>query len=70
MVTGFYWLQKVTGSPSALQSYPSVASKNPFTILVMLNTIKWHLCIVIQGDSEISLEKNVEYPRHKIILRK
>jgi hypothetical protein len=27
---GFYWLQKVTGSPSALQSYPSVASKNPF----------------------------------------
>jgi hypothetical protein len=24
----------------------------------------------IQGDSEISLEKNVKYPSHKLILRK
>jgi hypothetical protein len=25
---------------------------------------------IIQGDSEISLEKNVEYPSYKLILRK
>jgi hypothetical protein len=46
----------MTGSPSALQSYPSVASKNPFTMLVMLNTINNVLTYVFQLLEDLSLK--------------
>jgi hypothetical protein len=54
-------IQKVTGSPSAIQSYLSVASKNPFYHAGNVKYYYFHLANLNQHKKKDALEKYLKF---------